>query len=837
MWCRLPWSSAWRWRSPWLPALLLACGLGMAAQPAESATYCVGSAGTLQSAIASANADPEGTVEDIRVRPGTYTLPGFTFNPAGDRDSKDFSLTGGWNADCTVRTVNAASTIINAPNSDIRLLGDQLRIVVDGLSFRQFRTFEIDEPACGFAQICSGTEAVRVRNNEFRNGGRIELQMRDATQFSFSGNLVADLSGDNDNPTVLFTYLTGGAGANISFNTFANLGCGAGALPLFLSSDAPGTQFHHNIVQSSCTPNLFVCDVCGEEFALRNNVYGSRGGEMPSVLSGNLITTNPGFILPAGGDYRLRESSPVSAAINAGLTQTGLAQAGLSAPAQDLDGPSGGRLVGLNYDPGAYESAVNNASIITVTSTADSGAGTLRQAIASANAAPGPQTIRFNLAGSCPRLIVLDSELPDITDELIIDGYSQPGSSANTMETGSDAAVCVVLLPQPDLDQALQVPSAATAATSLTVRGLAFAGSTGFNGNFSVAVRLRAGSDHVIAGNLFGGTGTGSTGTLGLLNAGVQVRGTALDAVIGGDEPGDRNIFGNIAVTAVQLLDATSGGHRVQNNYIGLSPSGNVAAGIGLNGVFASGSPGGIVRENLFASTDTALVITGATATGYAIERNKFGVSAFNIPGASFRNNTAIRIDGGSGGHRIGDVLSNTPSNLVTNSRGPGIWINSGAGGGTLIRPNQVFGNGIDGTGLGIDIGALGRLPNDNGDGDGGPNSGQNFPLITASTPNGDGTRQVSATLASTPNTAMRIDIYRSPDCPGGNRGGNLANRIGTVTTTTNAQGNASFSFALPGTGAPGFLTATATNLVTFDTSEIGECFQEADALFANGFE
>lgn len=60
------------------------------------------------------------------------------------------------------------------------------------------------------------------------------------------------------------------------------------------------------------------------------------------------------------------------------------------------------------------------AATLTVTSLADSGPGTLREAIAAANAAPGPDVIDFALAGD----VLLASPLPPVTDPegLVIQG-------------------------------------------------------------------------------------------------------------------------------------------------------------------------------------------------------------------------------------------------------------------------------------------------------------------------------------------------------------------------------------------------------------------------------
>src|SRR3954453_17447125 len=70
-----------------------------------------------------------------------------------------------------------------------------------------------------------------------------------------------------------------------------------------------------------------------------------------------------------------------------------------------------------------------------VTSAADSGAGSLRQAILDANANPGVDMIQFNIPTTDPGFdpatgsfsIRLTSALPGITDPVTIDGTTQPG--------------------------------------------------------------------------------------------------------------------------------------------------------------------------------------------------------------------------------------------------------------------------------------------------------------------------------------------------------------------------------------------------------------------------
>src|SRR5262245_13861297 len=76
--------------------------------------------------------------------------------------------------------------------------------------------------------------------------------------------------------------------------------------------------------------------------------------------------------------------------------------------------------------------AQTSAVTYTVTTTADSGAGSLRKAIDDANANPGADSIHFNIVGSGVHTIAPATPLPAITGQVTIDGYTQPGASANT---------------------------------------------------------------------------------------------------------------------------------------------------------------------------------------------------------------------------------------------------------------------------------------------------------------------------------------------------------------------------------------------------------------------
>ena len=102
-------------------------------------------------------------------------------------------------------------------------------------------------------------------------------------------------------------------------------------------------------------------------------------------------------------------------------------------------------------------SPAHAASTFTVNSTADPGTGscdatecTLREAITSANATVGTDTINFNIPGSGVKTISPASGLPTITEAVTIDGYTQGDGTAddatpNTLTVGNDAHLLVEL--------------------------------------------------------------------------------------------------------------------------------------------------------------------------------------------------------------------------------------------------------------------------------------------------------------------------------------------------------------------------------------------------------
>jgi CSLREA domain-containing protein len=96
----------------------------------------------------------------------------------------------------------------------------------------------------------------------------------------------------------------------------------------------------------------------------------------------------------------------------------------------------------LDFPGGTYDSTSDGLCDV------DAATGeqcTLRAAIQEANVTQGPDTINFNIPGTGVKTIRPDSELPSITEQVTIDGYTQPGSQLNSLASGDDAVLKVEL--------------------------------------------------------------------------------------------------------------------------------------------------------------------------------------------------------------------------------------------------------------------------------------------------------------------------------------------------------------------------------------------------------
>jgi CSLREA domain-containing protein len=209
-----------------------------------------------------------------------------------------------------------------------------------------------------------------------------------------------------------------------------------------------------------------------------------------------------------------------------------------------------------------------------VTTTSDNGPGSFRQALICANARAGQDTISFNIPGSGAHTIASASALPVVTDPVIIDGYTQPGSTPNNNPLGqpSNAVLKVELN---GVNAGLAVDGIVIVSGGSTVRGLVI---NRFGGN---GIVLRTAGSNVIEGNFIGADVSGAT-SLGNVGHGVAIDGSADNRV---GAPLGNLLRGN-GRAGVAVKGAASDRNAIRGNFM-LANTG-LGIDLGDNGVTAN---------------------------------------------------------------------------------------------------------------------------------------------------------------------------------------------------------------------------------------------------------
>ncbi len=477
-----------------------------------------------------------------------------------------------------------------------------------------------------------------------------------------------------------------------------------------------------------------------------------------------------------------------------------------------------------------------HALTLTVSNTNDSGPGSLRNAIIVANVLPGLDVINFMIPGAGEHVILLFSELPAITDPVQIDGYTQPGSSRNTLADGYNAMVNIVL------EGAIILPPPGFQTYGLTFRD----GSDGSRVSGLKIQRFSLGLVLANVGNIR------VDGNKILDNALNQVLVSGANNVIGWGVPGARNLIGGMpdAVTVV------GDGNSIKNNYIGFADiRGNegVKVDAGPSGITVYfGMIGVMYHSSVIAGTDLVCDPSGLCGKGFQSNHHQIGglergegnvivgqtLAGILSLGTSKgnRGNASMRIDGNRLGanfdgsrppgfaNNFGVFLHHGDASMITVQQNT---ITDGVAGivvqgkpsisGARLTQNRIVGQSLQA----IDLGNDKRDTNDKLDPDFGDNGKQNFPVITGLLGSGGGN------LASTPLSSFILEFFQSGIC----KNPETDTYLGSISVTTDASGNAPINAPIsnfPG----GFLTATATDKGG-NTSEVSDCFQVPVAKLA----
>jgi hypothetical protein len=255
---------------------------------------------------------------------------------------------------------------------------------------------------------------------------------------------------------------------------------------------------------------------------------------------------------------------------------------------------------------------------LVVTNSNDSGPGSLRAAIAAANANPDANTIVFAIPD--PPAPILAASTFAITAPVTIDGYTQPSATPNTAGTGTNAVLQIVI-------DGSSTPSGSMfsiTASDVVLRGLVMSDAK------EMSVLYSSGSNGRIEGNFIG---TDVTGTVqdGGGNHGIFTGAETTGIQIGGGQPAQRNIVSGHTAHGMRLTgdDAIVQGNLVGTDATGTQPIPNGFRGISVEGtgvVIGSdviNSPAqNVVRFNVQSGLTVSSVTSGVTILGNAVDSN-----------------------------------------------------------------------------------------------------------------------------------------------------------------------------------------------------------------------
>ena len=321
-------------------------------------------------------------------------------------------------------------------------------------------------------------------------------------------------------------------------------------------------------------------------------------------------------------------------------------------------------------------------TVYTVTSAADSGAGTLRKAIMDANDSPGKDTIRFAIPGAGVKTIAPTAALPQINEPLVIDGYTQPGYAGlpliqlNGTSAGASANGLLVL------------------GGETTIRGLAI-------NRFKLdGIRIEGAGENVIQGNILGADATGRT-AMGNGQGGITVYQSSGNR-IGGTNSGEGNLISGGAISGIYIAGPGASNNVILGNRIGTDITGQQKLGNGQNGIVLS-----IAADNRIggAEAGSTNLISGNGQSGVYLlgPQTVRNVVLGNLIGTDITGTNGL--GNVADGVTIYGAVSNTIGGTVTGARN----IISGNGQrGVLIMTTGAKNNVVVGNYIGTDI--SGRL-------------------------------------------------------------------------------------------------------------------------------
>lgn len=320
------------------------------------------------------------------------------------------------------------------------------------------------------------------------------------------------------------------------------------------------------------------------------------------------------------------------------------------------------------------QSAQAAPATFTVTNTNDSGAGSLRQAIqdANTNGNPGDQdVIEFDIPGEGSQRITTESTL-SITQSVLINGYTQPGTSPNTVDFPypMDGLINIEIVFHNDGEMEIT-------ASSVTLQGLAMFHSDGNNRS----ITLDGADNFAMYGSYYGPdyTGIGAEGYSNLEIVDSQ------NVTIGGTLPAQRNVIGGCLDVCIEI-SATNPGDSDNIDIIGNN------IGIGADSILSLGDGNGIPIQINPNVTDVSIGVDEASGGNFFSTQEYGAINAVDtdelfIYGNIFAYNKSVANEYPS----AVVILSGVTNGIVgsTTETGMNYFTGSAYGGGLIIKDSE----------------------------------------------------------------------------------------------------------------------------------------------------
>ncbi|HEX2907336.1 MAG TPA: choice-of-anchor Q domain-containing protein [Phototrophicaceae bacterium] len=378
------------------------------------------------------------------------------------------------------------------------------------------------------------------------------------------------------------------------------------------------------------------------------------------TTAGGAVTCNLGTLLKAA-------SQTVDITVSVGATTIGTLTNTVSVTSSTTD-PNTADNTNITETTQANEPPATSLLVNAVDDNTDGVCGiihcNLRDALLAANSRPGLDTIAFNLPGQPPYPIKLRAALPEITEAVVLDGWSQPGFAGTPIIEldGTSAG---------DYTNGLVISSGGS-----TVRGLVI------NRFKRHGLLIKTGGGNTIQGNYIG-TNVSGTAAFPNVQEGIYLD-NAPNNLIGGTTDQARNLISGNTESGISISGANSVGTIIRGNYIGTDVTGMVALGNQYGIAFSSSNitiggtegttPGGDCTGacNLISGNKESAILGRNQLNNLTIQGNYIGTTVTGE--AALGNKTAIELESVGSGILIGGTTPAARNVISGNGLGTS-WI------------------------------------------------------------------------------------------------------------------------------------------------------------------